>query len=135
MRTANELAMDISPQQPPITTHVKSKGGRPRVAAQDKKCKCVKVYFDAKNYRKLQAQCKRTDMSMSALVYELAVNGTVKEAVPKPVLKSLRDIAGMSNNLNQLARMAHVKGYNSVHDELMKFISQLNGLIAEVGNA
>ena len=53
--------------------------------------------------------------SLSQIVYDFAVNGCIKEALPQDVARYIRALAGMANNLNQLAHEAHFIGYNEVH--------------------
>ena len=55
------------------------KGGRPNVPEKEKRNNPVKVYFDTDNYRRLLNKQRRTGISLSTLVYELSVNGYVKE--------------------------------------------------------
>lgn len=104
------------------------KGGRPQKEAKEKKTLGVKVYFDEETYKKLLYRQKRTGKSLSSLIYELAVNGYVKEAVPLTMLKCIRDMTGMANNLNQLAHEAHLYGYHLIYErnyELAKKIDEL----------
>ncbi|MBP1539554.1 MAG: plasmid mobilization relaxosome protein MobC [Prevotella sp.] len=57
-------------------------------------------------------------MSLSSLVYELAVNGYVKEPIPKDALVLLRSLSGIANNLNQLAHLARVSHFIEVEAEV-----------------
>lgn len=81
----------------------KNKGGRPRSDEREKRKYSVKVYFDQGNYTKLLRRSKNRQCSLSSLVYELAVNGYVREAMSKEDATNLRSLSGMANNLNQLA--------------------------------
>lgn len=60
----------------------------------------VKVSFDAINYKKLKCRQRRTSVSLSNIVYELAVNGRFVKPLSKDILEILRKIAGMANNVN-----------------------------------
>lgn len=88
----------------------RNKGGRPKLPDGEKLDCPVKVYFDRTNYTKLVRRSRRTGRPLSEIVYELAVNGYVKEAMPQGVAHCLRALAGMANNLNQLAHLAHFHG-------------------------
>ena len=95
-----------------------SKGGRPKKPESEQRLFPVKVYFDEQSYKKLLNKRRRTGMSLSTLVYELAVNGYVKEPIPKDALALLRSLSGMANNLNQLAHLAHISQFMEVEEEV-----------------
>jgi len=60
-----------------------NKSGRPKKLESEKRLFPVKVYFDEQSYKKLLNKRRRTGMSLSSLVYELAVNGYIKEPISK----------------------------------------------------
>ena len=95
-----------------------NKGGRPKKPESEKRLFPVKVYFDEQSYKKLLNKRRRTGMSLSTLVYELAVNGYVKESISKEEASLLRSLAGMANNLNQLAHLAHISQFMEVEEEV-----------------
>jgi hypothetical protein len=119
----------------PQTLPQKSVGGRPKVADKDKKRNAVKVYFEDKSYRSLQRRSKRTGLPLSALVYQLAVNGTVKEPIPKEMSKAVRDLAGMSNNLNQIAHLAHIAGYLGAESEIKEIVTKIDDLLIKISES
>ena len=90
--------------------------------------------YSSLNYAKLKQLQQREGKSLSELVYEFAVNGYIKEALPQDVVRDIRALAGMANNLNQLAHEAHLVGYIDVHrqnQELAKRIDKLLQALAE----
>ena len=107
-------------------------GGRPRLPDREKRDRPVKVYFDRANYAKLERRSKRTRRPLSEIVYELAVNGYVKEPVPQGVARSLRALAGMANNLNQLAHLGHIHGPLYIADENRRLSQEISGLIVKL---
>ena len=111
-----------------------SKGGRPKKPLDERRDHVVKVGFDNQNYAKLKQLQQSEAKSLSELVYEFAVSGYVKEALPQDIVKDIRALAGMANNLNQLAHEAHIVGYNNVYSrdkELAKQIDRLLQRLAE----
>ena len=110
----------------------RNKGGRPKLPDGKKRDCPVKVYFDRTNYTKLVRRSRRTGRPLSEIVYELAVNGYVKEALPQGVAHCLRALAGMANNLNQLAHLAHIHGPQHIADEHRKLSREISGLIVEL---
>lgn len=92
----------------------------------------VKVYFDRANYAKLVRRSRRTGRPLSEIVYELAVNGYVKEPVPQGVAQSLRALAGMANNLNQLTHLGHIHGPQHIADENRRLMVEVSNLIVKL---
>ena len=108
------------------------KGGRPKLPPGEKRDCPVKVNFDRKNYAKLLFQSKRIGKSLSEVIYELAVNGHVKEPVPQDTMKCLRALAGMANNLNQLEHLGHIHGPHYIADENRRLMAEISGLIIKL---
>ena len=92
----------------------------------------VKVYFDEANYRKLVNRSQRTGQSLSTIVYELAVNGYVREPIPHDVLPLLRSLAGMANNLNQIAHEAHISHFLHVEKRAREMASKIDDLLIRI---
>ena len=95
----------------------------------------MKVGYDSLNYAKLKQLQLSEGKSLSELVYEFAVNGYVKEALPQDVVKDIRALAGMANTLNQLAHEAHIAGYHDMYSRdnaLAKRIDRLLQRLAEM---
>ena len=107
-------------------------GGRPRLSDGDKRDRPVKVYFDLANYAKLVRRSRRTGRPLSEIVYELAVNGYVREALPQDAVKALRDLAGMANNLNQLTRLGHIHGPAYIAEENRRLSKEISEMIVRL---
>ena len=118
-----------NPQTPPAK---KNQGGRPNLPEKERRNCMVKVYFDAVNYAKLVRKHKRTGVSLSTLVYELAVNGYVKEPISKETATDLRRLSGMANNLNQLAHEAHIYSFPSVEKMVTELAQKIDKIIINI---
>ena len=92
----------------------------------------VKVYFDTDNYRRLLNKQRRTGISLSTLVYELSVNGYVKEPITKEQTAYIRDLSGMANNLNQLAREAHTYHMAHVESRVRTLADRIDELLIKI---
>lgn len=110
----------------------RKQSGRPKLPDGEKRDCPVKVYFDRANYAKLVRRSRRTGRPLSEIVYELAVNGYVKEPVPQGVAQSLRALAGMANNLNQLAHLGHIHGPQHIADENRRLMVEVSNLIVKL---
>ena len=115
-----------------MNTPTPNKGGRPRKSESEQRLRPVKVYFDEQSYRKLLNKRKRTGMSLSTLVYELAVNGFVKEPITKEEVSLLRSLAGMANNLNQLAHEAHIHNFSQVEERVQQLANKINEILIQI---
>ena len=92
----------------------------------------VKVYFDEENYAKLLKRRKRTGKPLSSIVYELAVNGYVREPLSKELASCVRAMASMANNLNQLAHEAHLSGYAAVEERTRELSEKIAKVLVRV---
>ncbi len=110
----------------------RKQGGRPKLPDGEKRDYPVKVYFDRTNHAKLVRRSRRTGRPLSEIVYELAINGYVKESVPQEVVQALRALAGMANNLNQLAHLGHIHGPQYIADENRQMMAKISNLIVEL---
>lgn len=109
-----------------------SKGSRPKKSKDELRLFPVKVYFDEQSYRKLLNKRRRTGMSLSSLVYELAVSGYVKEPISKEEASLLRSLAGMANNLNQLAHEAHIHNFSEVEERVLQLANKINEILIQI---
>ena len=75
---------------------------------------------------------RRTGMSLSMLVYELTVNGYVKEPFTKEDISFLRSLTGMSNNLNQLAHEAHIYHFSQMEERVQHLANDIDELLIRI---
>ena len=108
------------------------KGGRPKLPSGQKRNCAVKVNFDRKNYGRLLLISKDAGKSLSETVYELAVNGYVKKPLSQGVVYTLRALAGMANNLNQLARLGHIHGPIYIAEENSRLSKEISEMIVRL---
>ena len=130
-RCGNERPMENNPQ---TQDKGKSKGGRPKLPDGKQRTHAVKVYFDDENYAKLLKRRKRTGKPLSSIVYELAVNGHVKEPLSKELASCVRAMASMSNNLNQLAHEAHISGYAAVEERTRELSDKIAKVLVRISH-
>lgn len=116
----------------PTSTEQKKRGGRPKQPKGTQRTHPVKVYFDDANYRKLLRIQRRDNTPLSTLVYNLAVNGYVKEPISRELTKYIRDLSGMANNLNQLAHLGHIHGGLAVAVENKRLAQSISEIIIKI---
>lgn len=105
------------------------KGGRPKSDEKERRMYAVKVYFDKDNYIRLQRRSRNGQRSLSSIVYDLAVNGYVKEAVSKEDAANIRILSGMANNLNQLAHESHMQHFSFVEQRVLDLADKIESVI------
>ena len=125
----NQRPMESNPQ---TQEYSKPKGGRPKLPDGQQRTHAVKVYFDEENYAKLLKRRKRTGKPLSSIVYELAVNGYVREPLSKELASCVRAMASMANNLNQLAHEAHLSGYAAVEERTRELSEKIAKVLVRV---
>ena len=116
----------MNPQTP---KEKNSKDGRPKKPENELRLYTVKVYFDEANHRKLINRSRRTGQPLSTIVYELAVNGYVRESFTREEVSLLRYLSGMANNLNQLARQANTYGFQQMAIEIGNVAKKVDDLL------
>lgn len=109
-----------------------SKGGRPKKSENELRLYPVTVYFDEANHRKLMNRSRRTGQPLSTIVYDLTVNGYVREPFTREEVSLLRSLSGMANNLNQLARMANTYGFHQMAIEVANVARKVDDLLIRV---
>ena len=116
----------MNPQTP---KEKNSNDGRPKKPENELRLYTVKVYFDEANHRKLINRSRRTGQPLSTIVYELAVNGYVRESFTREEVSLLRSLSGMANNLNQLARQANTYGFQQMAIEIGNVSKKVDDLL------
>ena len=93
-----------TPNPPKARRDFQKKGGRPQKAEEDKK-KSISSYYDDRERTKLERLCKEAgNMPLSVFIHNQAMYGKVVQAVPNDIAEAIKQMAGMSNNLNQVTR-------------------------------
>lgn len=83
-------------------------GGRPRKPVR--KESATGVRFSKSEYFIVKQKALKAGLKVTAYIRQMAVEGKVDAAMGEEERQSVRQLAGMANNLNQLARKAHEEG-------------------------
>ena len=75
---------------------------------------------------------RRTGQPLSTIIYELAINGYVREPFTKEEVSMLRSLSGMANNLNQLARQANTYGIQQMAIEVSNVVRKVDDLLIKI---
>lgn len=91
-------------------------GGRPRKTDAERRLKGVTVRLSTARYAELSAYAAEGGRSLAHVVRQL-LSGGLPQLTPAQE-GSLRQLAGLANNLNQLAKRAHQGGFGAVGEEV-----------------
>ena len=106
-----------------------NKGGRPRLSASKKKKYKVDVKMSTEDYYTLKSKAMEAGMNKSEYMRQCIHNSSVKERLSPEHQKMIRQLCGMANNLNQIARKANAHGYNNARSEYLHLANQIDQLL------
>ncbi|MGH2642579.1 MAG: plasmid mobilization protein [Chitinophagaceae bacterium] len=99
----------------------KGKGGRP--AKPVKRQRIISIRFTKIEYFIIAQKAGKAGLSLSDYIRESAIHAVVKARFSEEERHFFRQFAGMANNLNQMAKLAHQEGLLSA---LLRFENDLN---------
>lgn len=105
------------------------KGGRPPKAFGQKKSYRVNLKLMTEEYYSLIAKVRKANTTISGFIRSCLQKGYVKERLSVEQTGYIRQLSGMANNLNQIARQANVQGYTSVRTEYLDLAGQIDDII------
>lgn len=111
-----------------LNTNTK-KGGRPPKAFGQKKSYRINIKLITEEYYSLIAKVKKSGTTISSFVRECLKKGYVKERLSVEHVNYIRQLSGMANNLNQIAKKANTQGYTSVRTEYLLLAERIDNLL------
>lgn len=124
--------MDATPAPLPIPKRPrvgKSRGGRKEIPEADKRTKRIVLHVTEATYAELKAQSKASGRPLAVLVRSMT--RPQRRVLTPEQFGVLRQLAGMANNLNQLAKCGHQDGFGVVADQVAQAANQLSRLLDE----
>ena len=109
-----------------------NKNGRPKKEEANKKKYKLTVKMETQEYFSFKAKVRSAGINQSEYIRRSIAKSDVKQRLTFEHLGYIRQIAGMANNINQIARKAHTAGYTEVHPEMMQSIAGLDNLIKRI---
>jgi len=114
------------------TINSQNKNGRPTKGAAEKKNYKVSLKMATKEYYSLKSKARLAGITLSEYIRQVIEKSEVKQRLSPEHLRYIRQIAGMANNLNQIARKANSAGYTEVHRVCGEMIVELDNLITHI---
>jgi hypothetical protein len=114
-------------------TDSKKKGGRPRLSkTEKKKFKLPPVRLGMLDYVTVKNRSKKAGLTMTEYQRQMLLNGQVVERVSAEQMELYRQLAGMGNNINQLAHQANKYGYYKDAEMYHENAMQVSNLINQI---
>lgn len=108
----------------------KEKLGRGRPAKEKEKLtRSINLKLRESDYEAVQQKAGSLGMTATQYAREMTLKGRIKPRYTKEELDLRRKIAGMANNLNQLARKANTDGYKTASYRTTLVLEQIKGLL------
>jgi hypothetical protein len=106
------------------------KPGRGRPAKEEKKLsRSINLKLTVADFDAVTEKAASVGMKATQYARQMVLNGSIKSRYTKEELDLRRKIAGMANNLNQLARRANKDGFEDVGWVLLDLYKELVKLL------
>ena len=113
------------------TNSQRHKGGRPALPKARRRSKSVTVKFSKIDYETLRVRCKKANRRLSEYIRESALQSEVVMPRTTESASLYRDLAGMANNLNQLARLSHQTSLYHTSRKVDEALDKVLAIISE----
>jgi hypothetical protein len=109
-----------------------SKGGRPPKERGELLNKSITVRLTEGEHKYISRQAERSDFSMSEFCRRSALEQPIKERISPEVMRYLKSLFGIANNLNQAVHLAHIYGNGSRAVDLSAKLDDILSLINHI---
>lgn len=104
------------------------KRGRP-VKEKAKLSTSINLKLTEADFNKIREKAEKLGMKATQYVREMVLKGSVKSRFTLEELDLMRRLAGIANNLNQIAKKANQAGYIMEAIEIIKIMNQIKGIL------
>ncbi len=111
------------------TQNVKPERGRPAKEESKKLTRSINLKLTEDDYKTIAQRSASVGMKPTQYARQMVLNGSIKSRYTKEELDLRRKIAGMANNLNQLARKANAERFEDAGWELVELYDNLKKLL------
>ena len=107
------------------------KGGRPPAGRVRKLSKSVTVKFSKPSYEALRLRVRKANRKLAEYIRESALNGEVVSGHNAETVAIAKNLIGMANNLNQLTKLSHQRGFQETHVYVVDLLKRLKTVLVE----
>jgi hypothetical protein len=104
-------------------------GGRPAKRLGEKRSYMVSVKLDTAEYYSLKAKANSAKISRSECIRQCIAGSIIRPRLTPELNDYIRKLAGMGNNLNQIARKANTEGYTHARSEYLYLADKIDNVI------
>ena len=115
-----------------MNTNDKNKGGRPQLTRVEKRSEIFTIKCTPIEKHTIKGKAKMSGVKPAEYIRECAVNGSIKSRLTSEEVKHIRVLAGMANNLNQLAKSANTYGYYHVATDANHLMNKVDNIIKKI---
>ncbi|GAB3639314.1 hypothetical protein GCM10027422_49050 [Hymenobacter arcticus] len=119
-----EAPLVPAPKRPRVG---KSKGGRKEIPDAEKRTKRIVLRVTEGTYAELKDMAKASGRPLAVVVRSLT--RPQRKGLTPEQFGLLRQLAGMTTNLNQLAKRGHQDGFGAVANQVTQAAAQLSALL------
>lgn len=102
--------------------------GRP-AKAKEKLSTSINLKLTEDDFKRINEKAEKLGMKATQYAREMTLKGSVKSHFTLEELDLMRKLAGMANNLNQIARKANSIGYKAAEKALFELACEIKKLL------
>lgn len=108
---------------------IEYKGGRPNKAFSEKRKYQVNVKLNIGERVFLKKKIRDSGLSCNDFIRQCIQKSEIRQRLTVEDIELLKQLIGMANNLNQIAKKANTHGYNSAKNEYLFLAENIDKLI------
>jgi len=109
-----------------------NRNGRPTKSAAEKKGYKVSLKMATEEYYSLKSKARLAGITLSEYIRNVIQKSEVKQRLSPEHLGYVRQLSGMANNINQIAKKANAAGYSEVVAECRNTMNCLDNIAKRI---
>ena len=91
--------------------------------------------FSLPSYEVLKLMARKTNRKLAEYIRESALNGEMVSGHNAETVAIAKNLIGMANNLNQLTKLSHQRGFHETHVYVVDLLRRLKAILGEYRQA
>ena len=105
--------------------------GRPKAGSLRKLTKPVTVKFSKPDYERLLRRSRQANRTLAEYIRDSAFEAQVVAKHSTEEAATMRNLVGMANNLNQLAKLSHQTGFYRTNEMITALLHKLKEIMQQ----
>ncbi|QGY46281.1 plasmid mobilization relaxosome protein MobC [Maribellus comscasis] len=110
----------------------RNSNGRPAKKPSEKKGYKITVKMATEEYYSMKAKAGLVGINRSEFIRQCIRSTVIKQRLSPELMRHIRQLSGMANNVNQIARTANAAGYIEVHNHCLIMSERLDKVIKRI---